>query len=345
MKFRILPAALLLTLPALAQGGDRIVQVNGTVVADVRVTAFDIRNLKYTKGSASEQIATDQIASVELAKFKDVFARGLRDPGVMVTQAREQLADKNTLLAQFAFVNASAQFFDEGKAADAVAALEELQKGIPEAGLLPEVYRQKFEYYMGLEKGQSNAAQVAKKYASDSLSGAWPTGFGLEAEFFQALAERPAAKELQTKLRGIVGKATGVNPVVANRANVELAHSLRETKDTAGAATLYEEVVKKAVGDDSARAGAFLGLGKIAFEQAAAADKDAFKKALLLFLRVRLETADAWPALQAEALYYAIQAADKWRGPEFNLIMARCRNTLVSEFAGTEWAERAKAGR
>ena len=337
----VLPA--LLALPVLAQ--DRITLTDGTVVPDARVTSFDVRNLKYSKGGTTEQVSTDRVAKVELAKFKEVFARGLRDPDLLLTQARETLADKNTLLAQFAFVSAAAQFFDNGKPAEAVAALEEMQKGVPEAGLLPEVYRQKFEYYMGLEKGQGNAAKVAKAYASDALSGAWPGGFALEAEFFSALSEKAAAKDFQGKLRGIIGKSGGINPVVANRANVELAHSLRETKDFDGASKLYEDVVKKDGVDSSARAGALLGLGKITFEKASAADKDAFKQALLMFLRVRLETKDAWPSLQAEALYYAIQAADKWRGPEFNLIMARCRNTLISEFNGTEWADRAKAGR
>jgi hypothetical protein len=337
----VLPA--LLALPLLAQ--DRITMTDGTVADNVRVTAFDVRNIKYTKGGNAEQTSTDKVAKVELGKFKETFARGLRDPDLLLTQARETLADKNPLLAQFAFVSAAAQFFDENKPAEAVGALEEMQKGIPEAGLLPEVYRQKFEYYMGLEKGQSNAAQVAKKYAADALSGAWPNGFALEAEFFAALSEKAAAKEFQAKLRGLIAKAGGINPVVNNRANVELGHSLRETKDFEGASKLYEEVVKKDGVDASARAGALLGLGKITFEQAGASDKDAFKKALLMFLRVRLETKEAWPSLQAEALYYAIQAADKWRGPEAGLIMGRCRNTLVSEFAGTEWADRAKAGR
>ena len=64
--------------------------------------------------------------------------------------------------------------------------------------------------------------------------------------------------------------------------------------------------------------------------------------ALLLFLRVRLETTDAWPSLQAEALYHAILAADKWRGPEYGLVMARCRRLLSEEFRETEWAEKAK---
>jgi hypothetical protein len=337
----VLPA--LLALPVLAQ--DRITMTDGSVVENVRVTAFDVRNIKYTKGGAAEQASTDKVAKVELGKFKETFARGLRDPGVLLTQARETIADKNPLLAQFAFVNAASQFFDNDQPAEAVAALEEMQKAVPEAGLLPEIYRQKFEYYMGLPNGQGNAAQVAKKYAADALSGAWPSGFGIEAEFYAVLSEKVAVKEFQAKLRGIIGKAGGVNPVVNNRANVELANSLRETKDFDGATKLYEEIVKKDVVDESARAGALLGLGKITFEQAGAADKDAFKKALLMFLRVRLETKDAWPSLQAEALYYAIQAADKWRGPEAGLIMGRCRNTLVGQFPGSEWAERAKAGR
>ena len=65
----------------------------------------------------------------------------------------------------------------------------------------------------------------------------------------------------------------------------------------------------------------------------------------MTFLRVRLETKDAWASLQADALYHAILAADKWRGSEYQTIMARCRGVLFSEFAGSEWAERAKAGR
>ena len=103
-------------------------------------------------------------------------------------------------------------------------------------------------------------------------------------------------------------------------------------------------MLKRDATDVNARAGAMVGLGKITFE-AAGGDKDAFKKALLMFLRVRLETKDCWPTLQAEALYYAALSAAKWGGPESNLISNRCRNTLASEFAGTEWAQRAKEGR
>ena len=346
MTFRSLAVSLLAALAALpAFAQDRVTLLNGTVMTDGKVKSFDVRKLVYTKGGSDDTISTDQIAKVELGKFKDALARGLRDPGIMLTMAKEQMTEKNPLLAQFAFVSAATQYFDDDKPVEGVAALDEMVKGIPEAGLLPEVYRQKFEFYMGTGKNARDAAAVAKKYASDALSGAWPGGLGTEAEFFSVLAERGQPKDFQSKLRAIASKAGGNNPVVASRASVELGHSLRETKDVEGATKLYDEVLRKDNSDQSARAGALLGLGKITYESAAAGDKEPFKKALLMFLRVRLETKDAWPSLQAEALYYAALAAQKWGGPESGLIQGRCRNTLGNEFAGTEWAARAKEGR
>lgn len=334
-------AALLATV-AVAQD-DTVHLINGTSVTGVRVTSFDVRALKYTKGSATETVSSDQVAKVELKKFADVYRRGLRDPDLMLTVAREKLADKELLLAQLGFVGAAAQFFDADKPGEAVGALEEMQKAIPEAGVLPEVYRQKFEFYMGQgAKGVGSAAQVAKKYQQDANSNAWPAGFMVEADFFASLADRKDPKDFQTKLKAIVSKAGGNYPVVANRASIELAHSLRETKDVDGAQRLYDEVSKKDTADSSSRAGAYLGLGKILMDKSSAGDKESFKKAMLLFLRVRLETKDAWPSLHAEALYHAILAAQKWQGPEFGLVMARCKRLLNDEFGGTEWAEKAK---
>jgi hypothetical protein len=345
MTFRLPAATLLaalLAVPAAAQD-DVVTLHNGTVLTGVKVVSFDIRSLRYTKGSTTEQVSSDQIARVELKKFADVYRRGLRDPDLMLTVAREKLADKDLLLAQFGFVGASAQFFDNNEPAKAVGALEEMQKGIPEAGLLPEVHRQKFEYYSGQgAKGAANAAAVAKKYGQEALTGGWPGGFAVEAEFFTALAEAKDPKDYQSKLRAVAQKAGGNMPLVTNRANVALAHSLRETKDVDGAQRIYEDVVKKDSVDSSSRAGAYLGIGKILLERAAPGEKDKFKQAMLLFLRVRLETKDCWPSLQAEALYHAILAAQKWQGPEFALVMGRCRAVLNAEFGGTEWADRAK---
>lgn len=325
---------------AVTAQSDHVHLVNGKTLEGVRVTAFDIRSLRYTKGGSSDSVSTDQVAKVDLAEFKKVFARGMRDADLMLTLAREQLEAKNLLLAQLGFVGAAQRFFDSDRASEAVAALNELEKGIPEAGVLPEVFRAKFEYYMGLgPKGAQSAQTVAKKYESDAIGGAWPNGLATEAAFFQVLAEPSNAQEFQNKLRDIVSRARGNNQIIANRANVELAHSLRKANDAAGAKRIYEEVIGREGVDDSSRAGAYLGFGTILAEEAAAGDKDKFKDALLMFLRVRLETREAWPALHAEALYRAILAADKWRGPEYAYIIGRCRGTLLSEFKNSEWAK------
>jgi hypothetical protein len=349
MKSRLLAASLsaLWALPAMAQE-DRVILTNGTTVDGVRVVSFDIRDLRYTKGSSNESVSTDQVVKVELGKFKDVYRRGLRDPDMMLTVAREQLKEKNMLLAQLGLVGAAAQFFDSDKAPEAVAALDELQKGMPEAGVLPEVFRQKFEYYMGLGgKGSASAKKVAEKYRQEATGGAWPQGLMVEAEFFEALAERVTGgspAEFQAKLRSVIGKATS-NAVVANRANVQLAHSLREAKDFDGARRIYEDLAGRDGIDSSTRAGAYIGLGMLLLDKANGGDKEAARAALMMFLRVRLQTKDAWPSLHAEALYHAILAADKWRGSEYQTVMARCRGVLFSEFPGSEWTERAKAGR
>jgi len=328
---------------------DRILLANGSTVEGARVTGYGIHELRYAKGSANESVSTDQVAKVELGKFRDVYARGLKNADLMLTVAREQMGVKNEVMAQLGFVGASARFFDTDRAQEAIACLDELQNLLPEAGVVPEVYRQKFEHFMGLgSKGAPNAIAVAKKYQSAAVGGAWPSGFMVEAEFFLALAERAAGGNpaaYQTRLRGVIGKAGAANPTIMNRANVELAHSLRESKDKDGARLIYDEVLKRDSVDDSSRAGAFVGMGMLLLDEATAENRDAAKKALLMFLRVRLETREAWPSLQAEALYHAILAADKWRGNEYQTIMARCRGVLRAEFAGTEWEQRAKAGR
>jgi hypothetical protein len=346
MTFRASVSLLAAMLAApLAAQDDTVTLTNGTVVTGAKITSFDVRNLKYTKGGNTETVATDQVAKVELGKFKDTYARGLRDPDLMITVARERLAEKDTLMAQFGFVGAANQWLDSGDTADAgkaIGALDEMAKAIPEAGLLPEVYRLKFEYYINQgARGANSAATVAKKFQSDAVAGAWPSGLMLEAEFLTTLAEKRDPKDYQTRLRAIVGKS-GANPTIQSRANVELASSMRETKDVDGAQKIFEEVIAKDKVDESALAGAYLGLGKILLEKAAPSDKDAFKRALLLFLRVRVGTKNAWPSLQAEALYHATLAAEKWRGPEFGLVIARCKRILADEFQASEWAERAK---
>ncbi|MFO1077376.1 MAG: hypothetical protein U1E73_06575 [Planctomycetota bacterium] len=344
MKNR-LAAFLLLALPVLAQD-DRVFLNNGTVLDKIKVTSFDIRELKYTQGGTSKSVSTDQVGKVDLAAFNDTFRLGLKDPGLMVTKANEVLADKEALLGQLALVAASAMFFDNGQAQEAVSALDDLQKSVPNAGVLPEVYRQKFEYYMGQTGHAADAGKVAKKYLAEAQGSAWPQGLITEAEFFVAMADRGAggnAKDFQGALRGIIARA-GDNQLIANRASVQLANSLRETKDVEGAKKLYQSLVDKDGVDSSSRAGAYLGLGQIVME-AAGNDADANRRAMLLFLRVYLETKDAWPSLQAEALYNATQAAGRWKGADWQYIQARCRGALKADFPKSDWTQLALSGK
>ncbi|MCA8974214.1 MAG: hypothetical protein KDC98_05800 [Planctomycetes bacterium] len=340
-------AVLLLSLPLAAQG-DLIIKTDGTKIERVSVTGFDIREIKYKSGGSAQSLSSDQVAKVDLENFQEVFRLGLRDADLMLTKARETMAAKDTLMAQFGFVAASAMLFDSERAADAAGALDELEKGIPDAGLIPEVYRQKFEYYMGQgPKGANSANSVAKKYLSAAQGNAWPAGFTVEADFFIALSERSAGGDtgaFQGKLRSIIERGRTANVMVANRANVQLANSLRETKDADGARRIYETLANKEGVDSSTRAGSYLGLGMLTLD-AAGNDQNENKRALLWFLRVYLETRDAWPSLQAEALYHAVLAAGKWRGSEYQYIMARCRGVLKADFPGSDWTQRALAGR
>ena len=129
----------------------------------------------------------------------------------------------------------------------------------------PEVHRQKFEFYIGQgANGARSAATVAKKYLDDALGKAWPPGCALEAEFFVAMAERiggGSPKDYEAKLRAIISKATGNDATIANRANVQLAHSLRESKDAAGARKIYEDLANKNGVVASAADGLGMGIG------------------------------------------------------------------------------------
>ncbi|MCK5944107.1 MAG: tetratricopeptide repeat protein [Planctomycetes bacterium] len=341
MTSKILAATLfaLTAVGAVAAQSDKIHLVNGTVVDKCKVTDYGIRSVRYKRGSGTESVETDRVAKIELGEFKSTYARGLDDAALLLTLAREQVAAKNDVMAQLGLVAAANRFLDEGNPAQAVAALNELAKAYPEGGALPEVYRLKFEYYMGA--GSPDALKVAKKYETDAIGGAWPDAFAIEASFFQALSEKSSPADFQKALKGVINRARSASPIVASRANIELAHSMRKTGAADDAKRIYEDIVQKENVDDSARAGAYLGLGLIALE--GGGGKDAAKEALLNFLRVRLETRDAWPSLHAEALYHASQAAMKWQGPEYRYIVGRCRGVLFAEFPNSEWAKLAKS--
>jgi hypothetical protein len=341
-------AVLLLALPLVAQG-DRITKTDGTSIDNVAVVNWDIREIKYRKAGSTTSLGSDKVLKVELEAFSDVFRIALRDGGLMLTKAREQIKEGEELLAQLGFVAAAALFFDKEQPKDGIAALEEMEKEFPTAGTLPEIYRQKYDHYMnsGGQGGMRDAEAVAKKYLVAAQGNAWPAGFALEAEFQQAYAQHLGggdAGAFQKAMNSIADRARTENPLIGNRASVQLANSLRVNKNAAGARKIYESIITKEGVDSSSLGGSYLGLGLIEFE-AAGNNQAAHKKAMLWFLRVYLETRGCWPSLQAEALYYAALAAGKWRGTEFEYIMAKCRGVLKNEFPQSDWTTRALQGR
>ncbi len=349
MKTLAALSTLLLCVVATAQG-DTVTMTSGTVVEGCSVQSFNIRELKYTKGGSVEQVPADQVAKVEMKKFKDVYRRSLanKDADLMLTEARNQFSkSKDVLMAQLGYLECARLFYASGNDGGGGGVLEELHKSIPDAGVLPDGYRMKFENYLsqGDAAGIGNAKLLAQKYSTEATTSAWPTGFAVEADFFAALADGAAggdAKAFQAKMRDIVAKAQGGMPILAARANVQLANSLRMTGGADQAAEIYQAILDGKTNDENARAGAWLGMGYVAMTKGDAANRDPFRDALMNFLRVRLETRNSWASLQAEALYNAILAAEKWGGQDFRLVQGRCRYLLNANFGQSEWAQRAR---
>lgn len=336
------------SLPLAAQ--DRIHLVSGAVIENARVQSFDINQLRYAAKGATETMSSDKVARLEMEKFADVYKRGIssNDPGQFVVVAKDKDRVKDATLAQLGLVKAANLFMDQGQEAQAFAVLDELQKEYPTGGLVPEVFRLKMEYYLSKgPDGARNANIVATKYVTEATTGAWPQGFLYEGEFFKILADGAGGaidpQTFQARLRDQLPKVQGTYPVLASRISVQMAHSMREHGNPDGARKIYEEILTKDAVDANSRAGAYLGLGQLRMTSADASNKDAYKEALLLFLRVRLETKECWPSLQAEALYNSILAAEKWQGEDWRYVKGKCLFLLANEYPNTEWAARAKA--
>ncbi|MGE3171571.1 MAG: hypothetical protein AB7O97_03030 [Planctomycetota bacterium] len=352
MKIPALQASLptLLVCALASAQGDTVTMANGTVVDGASVKSYTVRELKYTKGGKSETVAGDQVAGIDLERYRDVYKRSIanRDAALMLTESRNQLEkQKDELMAQVGYVECAKLFYSAGDASSGGQVLEELQQKLPDAGLIPETYRLKFDSYMGRgdASGYQNAGIVAKKYATEATTNAWPMGFMLEGEFFVAVADQAAggdAQQFQTKMRDVASRAGSTYPNLAARANVQLGHSLRLNGNLDGARQLYQGVLDNKAASDETRAGAWLGLGHLAMARGDAANRDPYREALLAFLRVKVETRNSSESLQAEALYNGMLAAEKWGGEDFRLIQGRCRYLLLNNYANSEWAARAR---
>jgi hypothetical protein len=121
---------------------------------------------------------------------------------------------------------------------------------------------------------------------------------------------------------------------------MSIADELLRSGDAAGARAIWQPIVDAPVADATARAGAWLGLGRIALQAGTAEDRAPWRQAMLLFLRVGIDTPDAAPHLQAAALLLAAQAAGKWGGEDSRVVAARCRAALLADHPASAAARR-----
>lgn len=340
-----LPLLLLaLPLPAIAQ--DRIGWTDGkfTDPTRTRVTEFTAFQVRYTVRGGRQEESSDRVASIEVENVRDAYRRGITsgDPGIMLTTARGLLED-NKFLAQFGFQRAAEMFLARGQQGDGFSTLDELQNSIPDSGFIPDCYRMKIEYLLSQGRpGGAPASAIADAYATQVATSGMPQGFGFEAEFYKALSEFTAgstnAGGLQRTLDNLLVKISAPNPTLANRTRLWIGTAVRMQGRSDEARQAFEELAKSDAVDINTRAGAFLGLGHLAYERTGT-DRDNFREALLSFLRVYIEASDANDNVVAEALHFASESAKNWGGQDSTFMSQKLKRILTTEYAHTTWGK------
>jgi len=335
--------------PVAAQN-DRIYWVDGTVTEKVTVTDFDLTQIKYKSRNGDESASSDRVARLEVEKVQDEYKRAY---GAATDQDRynnfmgkaEELINKPDLfLAQFGLIEAIRLQMTVGQPAEGFAVFDKMLKELPQSGFIPEGYRLKLQYYLGTKTGAPSAKTVAATYAKEAAQNGWPNGYVHEASFYEIMAEA-AGGQLQPdalvgKLKSLQSQVEGGFPAVANQVRLQIANVQLGAKQLDEARKIFEDLSKLPSADEATLAGAQLGLGHVYFEQGDPANTEPYRAALLAFLRVYLMHKEAPPSTRAEALYYAAEACDKWRGPDAAAMARRLRGYLRRDFGDSEWAKR-----
>jgi hypothetical protein len=341
---------LLFTLAATALAQDTIEWADGTKTENCNVTDYTVAEIKFTAKGTRETKPSDQVVAVTVQRVKDVYRRAFSEreteggPGQFISIARRELKS-SPFIAQFGFFEAANALFETDKDADAIAALDELLKELPEAGLAPRAFVAKIEFYLGSDKAKS-AQKVAKDYNDMATTKSYPDGFLRESEFYMLMADAAAGAmkpaDLRTQLELMVTKVDGKYPNLANECRLQIAHSLRADNKLDDAAPIYEKLAQAKTATPRVVAGAQLGMGHVNLAKGTPASKDPYRSALLSFLRVYVETQNSAPYLAAEALYYGGEAAKRWGGTDSAMMAARLNFILTRDarFSGSEWAKR-----
>lgn len=343
-------ALLAVLAPAASAQKDRIVWTDGTMVENVRVVDFNLREIKYSQRGRTEARSSDTVASLDVTKVKDAYRRAYGAAGTeerysqFITIA-QKLVGKDDFMAQWGYLEAARLARANQQQGDAFAVLEELAEKLPDSAFSPELYRFKMEFYLphGKEKARS-ALAVAANYSKVAIEKGWPDGFVHEAAYYDLMARAAdgtvAGGALQGEFKGLLNKTEGAYPAVADKVKVQMAHAQRLDNKLADAQKTYRSLVDKNGVDNDTRLQALLGLGHTHFAGGDPTNTEPYREALLAFLRVYLEAPSSAGSLRAEALYHGGLASEKWRGPDSGAMARRLRGYLRRDYPDSEWANR-----
>jgi hypothetical protein len=340
----------LLSLAAAATAqNDRIYWVDGSVAENVRVTAFDMQRVTYQARGGEEMASSDRVGRLEVEKVAEEYKRAygaasLEERYNQFRIQKDKLLEKPDLfLAQFGYIEAI-RLQTTADAGEAFAMFDQMLKDTPQSGFIPEGYRIKLQYYLSSKGGASSAQKVAETYVKRATEEGWPDGFVHEANFYAIMADAAGGglqpDALVSKLEALLAQVQGGFPAVASQVRLHIGNVKLQAKQIEEARKVFEDLASQPPYDQATRAGAQLGLGHVHFAQGDPANTDPYRQALLAFLRVYLMNREAPASMRAEALYFAAESADKWRGPDSATYARRLRGYLRRDFGSSEWAKR-----
>lgn len=337
---------------AVVPAQDVISWVDASTTDRCRVSDFTVLEVKWQTGSGTDRKSSDLVASLQVTAVAEKYRRGYAakeqnaadTPDQFLAVARAELP-KSPFLAQFGFWEAGKILYEAGKPAEAFAVFEELIEKLPDSGFVPRAIALKLEYYLGGSKAKS-AEKVARDYNLLATTKSFPDGYLRESEYYLIMAQAAGgslkAADMRNQLDALSAKCEGRYPSVAHRCRLQVAHSLRGEGKLDEALSIYNRIIADKAADRTSLAGAQLGLGHVQLSRASESNKDAYRAALMAFLRVYVEAQDAAPDLVAEALYHGYDASLKWGGTDHRLVASRLRHVLRTDarFNETDWAKK-----
>jgi tetratricopeptide (TPR) repeat protein len=330
-------APALLHAPALV-AQDKIYWTDGTVEDKTRVSSFTVNQVEFRGKNGPDAKPANLVEDIELAKVKDEYARAIgasldERAGTFLDIAK-RLKDSDPFLAQFGYWEAAKFLREQGEPEQAILALDQLRKDLPNSGFVREYYRYKLEYYMGRDK-LSDASTVADQYSLDAQTKGFPKGYVVESSYYKTLIDarkdQSSPATLRDGMQRILQSAAGM-PALRARIQLQIANTYRYEDALDQAEEGYREIAESDSVPADALAGAHVGIGHVLLKRG---DNRA---AMLSFLRAYMLYEDA-PGYAPEALHYGAVAAKGWDGPDARLIQRRLLGRLKRDYPESEFAK------